>query len=46
MIFRVLLQATDELGHVFEQVQPWHLVVAVVSLMFVTFVLRMWVRAQ
>lgn len=46
MVFRVLLQATDELGHVLEQVQPWHLVLAVVSLVFVTFVLRMWVKAQ
>lgn len=41
-----MLQATEELGRILEHVQPWHLVLAVVSLVFVTYVLRMWVKAQ
>jgi hypothetical protein len=46
MIFRALLQASEELARVFEHVQPVHLVVAVVALVFVAFVVRMWVNAQ
>lgn len=46
MIFRALYQASGEFARLFDYVRPVHLVVAVVSLVFVTYVLRMWVKAQ